>query len=406
MQGWEHFHERAQWNAIPWGFPQVWNYSRDIWHARNPWKQKRQLTQPPNQPRKWTKHGKTNGNQTYTHASCWKEDGRHRKEECKAGNTSRREPSGMPFGTTTQPAQKMDKSCQNQWQPNIHTCFLHVKIEEIERKNARLGTLPGESPVECHLGKKKQLTQPPNQPRKWTKHDKTNDNQTYTHMLLAEKKIEEIERKNARLGTLPGDSPVECHLGGKKSSWHNHPTSPENGQNLTKPMTTKHTHMLLSEKKMEEIERKNARLGTLREPSGMPGAPGGGAKSPLQLEMARFDKTEKTERFVNQTETARSLMNLILETTSAVKAFKGAGNTFIKLPAVAINASIKDYFEIIVWHLTPRKIIIFMGSDPGEIIPSPKIILAWFDLRRKYMVLAWNWFFFCKIILVRHSPLK
>ena len=30
-------------------------------------------------------------------------------------------------------------------------------------------------------------------------------------MLLAEKKMEEIERKNARLGTLPGESPVECH---------------------------------------------------------------------------------------------------------------------------------------------------------------------------------------------------
>ena len=71
-------------------------------------------------------------------------------------------------------------------------------------------------------------------------------------------------------------------------------------------------------------------------------------------------------------------------------AFKGAGNTFIKLPAVAINASIKNYFEIIVWHLTPRRIIIFMGSDPGKIISSPKFIFAWFDLCRKQMVLAWN----------------
>ena len=143
-------------------------------------------------------------------------------------------------------------------------------------------------------------------------------------------------------------------------------------------------NMLLAEKKMEEIERKNARLGTL---------PG---ESPVECQVHQVvepnpPKTEKTERFVNQTATARSLMSLILETTSAVKAFKGAGNTFIKLPAVAINASIKNYVEIIVWHLTPRKIIIFMGSDPGKIIPSPKNIFAWFDLCRKYMVLAWNW---------------
>ena len=157
--------------------------------------------------------------------------------------------------------------------------------------------------------------------------------------------------------------------------------------NMTKPVTTKHTHILLAEKKMEEIERKNARI------------PGNSPvecqvhqvvepNPPLQLEMALFDKTEKTERFVNQTATARSLMSLILETTSAVKAFKGAGNTFIKLPAVAINTSIKNYFEIIVWHLTPRRITIFMGSDPGKRFSSPKVIFAWFDLCRKYMVLA------------------
>ena len=97
-------------------------------------------------------------------------------------------------------------------------------------------------------------------------------------MLLAEKKMAEIERKNARLGTLPGDSPVECQV-----------------------------HQVV-------------------EPN-----------PPLQLEMALFDKTEKTERFVNQTATARSLMSLILETTSAVKAFKGAGNTFVE--ATSIQAS-------------------------------------------------------------------
>ena len=59
----KHFLE-SPWNAILWEFPQVWNDSRGIRHARNPWKQKRQLTQPPNQPTKWTKHDKTNDNQT------------------------------------------------------------------------------------------------------------------------------------------------------------------------------------------------------------------------------------------------------------------------------------------------------------------------------------------------------
>ena len=133
-------------------------------------------------------------------------------------------------------------------------------------------------------------------------------------MLLAEKKMEEIERKNARLGTLPGDSPVECQV-----------------------------HQVV-------------------EPN-----------PPLQLEMALFDKTEKTERFVNQTATARSLMSLILEATSAVKAFKGAGNTFIKLPAVAVNASIKNYFEIIVWHLTPRRKFLHGLTYVGSIWSSHEI---------------------------------
>ena len=105
MQGWKRFQERAQWNAILWDFPQVWNY----FNARNPWKQKRQLTQPPNQPRKWTR--------------TW----------------------------------------QNQWQPNINMLLAEKKMEEIERKNARLGTLPGESPVECQVH---QVVEP-NPPKNW-----------------------------------------------------------------------------------------------------------------------------------------------------------------------------------------------------------------------------------------------
>ena len=144
MQGWEHFQERAQWNAIPWGFPQAWNYFRGIRHARNPWKQERQLTQPPNQPRKWT---------------TW----------------------------------------QNQWQPNIHTCFLlkengrnrkeECKGWEHFQERAQWNAIPWDFPqVWNYFGgirrarnpwkQKRQLTQPPNQPRKCTKHDKTSDNQT------------------------------------------------------------------------------------------------------------------------------------------------------------------------------------------------------------------------------------
>ena len=225
-----------------------------IRHARNPWRQKRQLTQPPNQPRKCTKHSKTSDNQTCTHASCWKEGWRNGKETCKAGNTSRKEPSGMPFRE------------------------ISPKFEVILAVFGMLGT-PRNKEGSWH----NHPTSPEN-----GQHDKFNDNHTHTCFLLKRrwKKFEEIERRNARLGTLPGESPVECQV-----------------------------HQVV-------------------EPN-----------PPLQLEMARFDKTEKTERFVNQTATARSLMNLILETTSAVKAFKGSGNTFIKSPAVAINASHQKLFR-------------------------------------------------------------
>ena len=115
------------------------------------------------------------------------------------------------------------------------------KMEEIG-KNEKWGTLPGESQVECHSvgfpsrrnysggigdvrnpSNTKQAAQPPNQPRKSTKHDKTSDNQ----MVLAcscmflpsltpfhagsfgnsldrhEKKMEETG-KNEKLETFPG----------------------------------------------------------------------------------------------------------------------------------------------------------------------------------------------------------
>ena len=176
---------------------------------------------------------------------------------------------------------------------------------------------------------------------------------------------------------------------------------------VAKPVTTKHTHMLLAEKKIEEIERRNARLGTLPGESPMECQVRQVVEPnpPLQLEMARFDKTNGNGEVREPNGYCSQPEELILVTTSAVKAFKGAGNTFIKLPAVAINASIKNYFETILWHLTPRKIIIFMGSAPGKIIPSPKIIFAWL-----YGGSIWSSHeienYFCKIILVMSPPLE
>ena len=162
MQGWEHFQERAQWNAI--------------WHNH------------PTSP----EHGQT-----------W----------------------------------------QIQWQPNIHTCFLlKKKMEEIERKNARLGALPGESPE--HFQERAQ----------------------WNAILWDFPQVRNYSR-----GIRHARKPWK-----QKGSWHNHPTSPEIGQDMTKPVTTKHTHMLLAEKKMEEIERKNARLGAL---------PG---ESPVECHSVRF----------------------------------------------------------------------------------------------------------------------
>ena len=52
--------------------------------------------------------------------------------------------------TTTQPAQKIDNMTNSMTTKHTHMLLAEKKMEEIERKNARLGTLPGESPVECH----------------------------------------------------------------------------------------------------------------------------------------------------------------------------------------------------------------------------------------------------------------
>ena len=60
---------------------------------------------------------------------------------------------------------------------------------------------------------KEAAPQPPNQHRNRTKHEKNNHNQ----VLLAEKKMEEIEGNMKgwdMLGPLPGNSHVECHTVG------------------------------------------------------------------------------------------------------------------------------------------------------------------------------------------------
>ena len=174
-------------------------------------------------------HDKFNDNQTYTNASCWKEGWRNRKEKCKAGNTSRREPSGMPFREIT---------------PKFEVILGGIRHARNPWKQER------------------QLTQPPNQPRKCTK---TNSMTTkHTHMLLAEKKMEEIERKNARLGTLPGESPVKCHL----AQQPNQPRKWTTWQNQWQPNI--HTCFLLKEGWRNRKEKCKAGNTSRREPSGMP----------------------------------------------------------------------------------------------------------------------------------------
>ena len=209
--------------------------------------------------------------------------------------------------TSPENAQNMTKPVTTK---HKHMLLAEKKVEEIERKNARLGTLPEKSPVECHSVRlppslklfsgystcsepleTKKAADTTTQPAQ--KIDNMTNSMTtkHTHMLLAEKKMEEIERRNARLGTLPGESPVECHsvrfppslklfsgystcsepLETRKAA--DTTTQPaQKMDNMTKPVTTKHKHMLLAEKKVEEIERKNAKAGNTsrREPSGMP----------------------------------------------------------------------------------------------------------------------------------------
>ena len=91
-----HFQERAMLNAILWDFHQGRNYSRGMWDVRNPSNKKvaATTTQPAQkQDKTWKKQSQPN-------ASCWKEDGRNRGKHERLGHfggTSRKEPCWMPF---------------------------------------------------------------------------------------------------------------------------------------------------------------------------------------------------------------------------------------------------------------------------------------------------------------------
>ena len=125
-----------------------------MWDVRNPSNKKvaATTTQPAQkQDKTWKKQSQPN-------ASCWKEDGINRGKHERLGHfggTSRKEPCWMPF------------------------CGISTREEIILGVCEMSGT----------LRIKKQLPQPPNQHRNRTKHEKDNHNQ----MLLAEKKMEEIE---------------------------------------------------------------------------------------------------------------------------------------------------------------------------------------------------------------------
>ena len=187
MQGWEHFQERAQWNAIPWDYPQVWNYFRGYSTCSEPLETK------------------------------------------KAADT------------TTQPAQKMHKTWQNQWQPDIHTCFLLKENGRNRKEEWKAGNTSRKEPSGMPF---REITP----------------------------KFEVILGVFDMLGT-PGN---------KKGSWHNHPTSPENRQHDKFNDNQTYTHASCwkedGRNRKEECKAGNT---SRREPSGMPGAPGGGAKSPI-----------------------------------------------------------------------------------------------------------------------------
>ena len=162
-------------NAILWDFHQGRNYSRRMWDVRNPSNKKAAATTT--QPAQ--KQEKTWEKQSQPNASCWKEDGRNRGKNERLGHfggTSRKEPCWMPFCGISTREEIILGVCEMSGTPRI----------------------------------KKQLPQPPNQHRNRTKHEKNNHNQ----MLLAEKKMEEIEGNMKGwdiLGALPGKSHVECH---------------------------------------------------------------------------------------------------------------------------------------------------------------------------------------------------
>ena len=164
---WDHFQEGAgaMLNAILWDFHWGRKYSRGMWDVRNPSNTKSRcrnhLTSPEN--------GENMKNQWHPNASCWTEDGRNREKERNMTGWdtlgplpggSWREPCWTPFcgistgeesipgvcemsGTpriqkvaaaTTQPAQKLEKT----WRINdIQMLLAEQKMEEIEREKEK-----------------------------------------------------------------------------------------------------------------------------------------------------------------------------------------------------------------------------------------------------------------------------
>lgn len=70
---------------------------------------------------------------------------------------------------------------------------------------------------------------------------------------------------------------------------------------------------------------------------------------------------------------SRSVISLILKATSAVKAFKGAENTFIKLPAAAINACIEIGFAETIGQCNCAQFTVGIRRALERTLPIPKI---------------------------------
>lgn len=104
---------------------------------------------------------------------------------------------------------------------------------------------------------------------------------------------------------------------------------------------------------------------------------GGGRRQP-GLEEARLGYRQG----MNPWPRSRSLIGLILKTTSAIKAFKGAGNTFIKLPAVAINACIEIGLAETIGQCNCAQLTVGIRRALERTLSIPKIRLVAFARAR------------------------